>query len=108
MMTSMATTAIMMSLGTPTSLLVIRFTHHTKHNGNAEAWPQEHPFRCDASTKCVESLAYVAGEDPDDSSPDLGSSRSSSTPLRSTALTATMIEETDIRSADHSGLSMMP
>src|SRR5919112_2592076 len=79
---------------------------HLRHDGNAEAWPQEHPFRRDASTKCVESLAYVAGEDPDDSSPDLGSSRSSSTPLRSTAFTATMIEETDISSAENSGLSI--
>src|SRR5215207_2104095 len=39
--------------------------------------------------------------------PESGSPRSFSTPLRSTAFMATMIEESDIRSADHSGRNMM-
>ena len=44
----------------------------------------------------------MACEGSEDLPSDLDSSSSPSTPLRSTALTATMMEETDIKSADHS------
>lgn len=55
-----------------------------------------------------ESAAYVAGEGSGDLPSDPGSSSSPSTPLRSTAFTATIMEETDIKRAENSGLSMMP
>jgi hypothetical protein len=56
----------------------------------------------------LKGAAHVAGEGSGDLPSDAGSSSSPSTPLRSTALTATMMEDTDINSAENSGLSMMP
>ena len=60
----------------------------------------------DRFRNCFLHLAQVVGTGcaclPESVSP-----RSLSTPLRSTAFTATMIEESDIRSADHSGRNMM-
>jgi len=55
-----------------------------------------------------ECAAHVAGEGSGDLPSDPSSSSSPSTPLRSTAFTATMMEKTDIYRAENSGLSMTP